>query len=92
MVFVVQQSPTAQERVSPLSGGERTSPAPVPSAALPKPETVSWKPELGFTMRLGAQVQLLHHLCSPLAARRATQEFLLAFGERASGFFKPWVT
>ncbi|CAI9609475.1 unnamed protein product [Staurois parvus] len=51
------------ERVSPLSRGERTSPAPVPSAALPKPETRSWKPELGFTMRLGAQVQPLHHLC-----------------------------
>ncbi|CAI9552668.1 unnamed protein product, partial [Staurois parvus] len=53
------------ERVSPLSGGEWTSPAPVPSAALPKkPETRSWKPELGFTMRLGAQVEPLH-LCSP---------------------------
>ncbi|CAI9591569.1 unnamed protein product, partial [Staurois parvus] len=45
----------------PLSGGERTSPAPVPSAAVPqKPETGSCKPELGFTMTLGAQVH-----CSP---------------------------
>ncbi|CAI9565467.1 unnamed protein product, partial [Staurois parvus] len=51
------ESPTVVERVSPLSGGERTSPAPVPSAAVPqKPETRSCKPELGFTMRLGAQV------------------------------------
>ncbi|CAI9621487.1 unnamed protein product, partial [Staurois parvus] len=73
------------ERVSSLSGGERTSPAPVPSAALLKPETESCKPELGFTMRFGAQVQQLHHLCLLLT----TQEFLLAFGERASGFFKP---
>ncbi|CAI9590675.1 unnamed protein product, partial [Staurois parvus] len=39
-----------------LSGGERTSPAPVPSAAVPKkPETGTRKPELGFTMRLGTQ-------------------------------------
>ncbi|CAI9607744.1 unnamed protein product, partial [Staurois parvus] len=59
------KSTAAVERVSPLSGGERTSPAPVPSAVLPKPETGSWKSELGFTMRLGAQVQLLHHLRSP---------------------------
>ncbi|CAI9602015.1 unnamed protein product, partial [Staurois parvus] len=52
--------PAVVERVSPLSGGEWTSPVPVPSAALPKTETGSWKPELGFTMRLGAQVQPLH--------------------------------
>ncbi|CAI9579734.1 unnamed protein product, partial [Staurois parvus] len=69
------------ERVSPLSGGERTSPAPVPSAALPKLETGSWKAELGFTMRLGAQVQPLHHLCSP------QQNFS---SHLVSGFFKPW--
>ncbi|CAI9531910.1 unnamed protein product, partial [Staurois parvus] len=76
------QSPAAVERVSPLSGGEWTSPAPVPSAVVPqKPETGSCKPELGFTMRLGAQVQ-----SQPLAI----EEFLLAFGGRASGFFKPW--
>ncbi|CAI9581555.1 unnamed protein product, partial [Staurois parvus] len=50
--------PRRVERVSPLSVGERTSPAPVSSAAVPK------KPELSFTMRLGAQP--LHHLCSPL--------------------------
>ncbi|CAI9541484.1 unnamed protein product, partial [Staurois parvus] len=50
---------------SPLSGGERASPAPVPSAAVPKkPKTGTRKPQLGFTMRLG--VQPLHHLCSPL--------------------------
>ncbi|CAI9577707.1 unnamed protein product [Staurois parvus] len=54
--------------MSLLSGGEQTSPAPVPSAALTKPETGSWKPELGFTMRLGAQVQPLHP-SSVLAAR-----------------------
>ncbi|CAI9583551.1 unnamed protein product, partial [Staurois parvus] len=62
------ESPATVERVSPLSRGERTSPAPVPSAALPKPETESWKPELGFTMRLGAQVQPLNP-SSVLAAR-----------------------
>ncbi|CAI9597798.1 unnamed protein product, partial [Staurois parvus] len=57
-VLTVPESPAAVERVSPLSGGERTSPAPVPSAAVPqKEETVSCKPELGFTMRLGAQVR-----------------------------------
>ncbi|CAI9548108.1 unnamed protein product, partial [Staurois parvus] len=67
------ESPAAVERVSPLSGEERTSPAPVPSTALPKLKTGSWKPELSFTMRLGAQVQSLHP--SVLAA----QEFLLAF-------------
>ncbi|CAI9559247.1 unnamed protein product, partial [Staurois parvus] len=51
--------------MSPLSGGERTSPAPVPPAMVPKkPETGTRKPELDFTMRLGAQP--LHHLCSPL--------------------------
>ncbi|CAI9561952.1 unnamed protein product, partial [Staurois parvus] len=51
------ESPVVVERVSPLSGGERTSPALVPLAAVPqKPETSSCKPELGFTMRLGAQV------------------------------------
>ncbi|CAI9536280.1 unnamed protein product, partial [Staurois parvus] len=42
-----------------------------PSAALPKPETVSWKPELGFTMRPGAQVQPLIPL-SVLATIRHT--------------------
>ncbi|CAI9585013.1 unnamed protein product [Staurois parvus] len=36
------ESPVAVERVSPLSGGEWTSPAPVPSAAVPqKPEGVN---------------------------------------------------
>ncbi|CAI9604137.1 unnamed protein product [Staurois parvus] len=39
--------------VPPLSGGEQK-----------KPETRSWKLELCFTMRLGAQPH--HHLCSPL--------------------------
>ncbi|CAI9588126.1 unnamed protein product [Staurois parvus] len=39
------ESPAAVERVSPLSVGERTSPAPVPSVAAPqKPETGSCKP------------------------------------------------
>ncbi|CAI9535839.1 unnamed protein product [Staurois parvus] len=51
------ESPMAVERVSPLSEGERTSPTLVPSAAVPqKPEIRNCKPELGFTMRLGAQV------------------------------------
>ncbi|CAI9593506.1 unnamed protein product, partial [Staurois parvus] len=51
------ESPVAVERVSPLSRGQRNSPAPVPSVAVPqKPETGSCKPELDFTMRLGAQV------------------------------------
>ncbi|CAI9551974.1 unnamed protein product, partial [Staurois parvus] len=73
--------PHGVERVSPLSGGERTSPAPVPSAVLPKPETGSWKPELGFTMRLGAQVQPLHP-SSVLAAHRtgiSSRIWLVAF-------------
>ncbi|CAI9600877.1 unnamed protein product, partial [Staurois parvus] len=69
------ESPAAVERVSPLRGGERTSPAPVPSAAVPqKPETGSCKPELGFTMRLGAQVH------------RSPRNFS---SHLASGFFKP---
>ncbi|CAI9585935.1 unnamed protein product [Staurois parvus] len=38
-VITYSESPAAVERVSPLSGGERTSPAPVPSAAVQqKPE------------------------------------------------------
>ncbi|CAI9544045.1 unnamed protein product [Staurois parvus] len=32
--YLLLESPVAVERVSPLSGGERTSPAPVPSAAV----------------------------------------------------------
>ncbi|CAI9546546.1 unnamed protein product, partial [Staurois parvus] len=60
VLTVPPESPTEVERVSSLSGGERTSPAPVPSAAvLQKPQTRSCKPELGFTMRLGEQEQLL---------------------------------
>ncbi|CAI9549035.1 unnamed protein product, partial [Staurois parvus] len=70
------ESSTAVERVSPLSGVERTSPAPVPSAAVPqKPETGSWKPEHGFTTRFGAQVH-----------RSPQRSFSLHL---ASGFFKP---
>ncbi|CAI9547672.1 unnamed protein product, partial [Staurois parvus] len=62
-------------------GGEQTSPAPVPSAAVPqKPKTRSCKPELGFTMRLGAQVHRLpqRNVSSHLASG-------------PSGLFKPWV-
>ncbi|CAI9552774.1 unnamed protein product, partial [Staurois parvus] len=68
------ESPVAVERVSPLSVGERTSPAPVPSGAVPqKPETGSSKPELGFTMRLGAQVHRSpqRYFSSHLASGRA---------------------
>ncbi|CAI9551001.1 unnamed protein product [Staurois parvus] len=55
--YCTSESPAAVERGSPLSVGERTSPAPVPSAVVPqKLEPGSCKPELGFTMRLGAQV------------------------------------
>ncbi|CAI9574952.1 unnamed protein product, partial [Staurois parvus] len=53
---------------------ERTSPAPVPSAAVQqKPETGSCKPELGFTMRLGAQVHRSpqRNFSSHLASGRA---------------------
>ncbi|CAI9567948.1 unnamed protein product, partial [Staurois parvus] len=69
------KSPAAVERVSPLSGGERTSPEPVPSAVQQKPETGSCKPELGFTMRLGAQVH-----------RSPQRNFS---SHLASGLFKP---
>ncbi|CAI9550700.1 unnamed protein product, partial [Staurois parvus] len=82
--YLLLESPAAVERVSPLSVGERTSPAPFPSAAvLKKPETGSGKPELGFTMRLGAQT--LHHLCSPL------KNFSTRICERgrARVFYKP---
>ncbi|CAI9575421.1 unnamed protein product, partial [Staurois parvus] len=68
------ESPAAVERVSPLSGEEQTSPALVPSAAVPqKLETGSCKPELGFTMRLGAQVHSLpqRNFSSHLASGRA---------------------
>ncbi|CAI9605354.1 unnamed protein product, partial [Staurois parvus] len=72
-VLTVPPSPPQWWRgVSPLSEGERTSPAPVPSAPVPqKPETRSCKPELGFTMRLGVQVH-----------RSPQRNFLLSFGER----------
>ncbi|CAI9595887.1 unnamed protein product, partial [Staurois parvus] len=66
--------PAVVERVSPISGQERTSPAPVLLAAGPqKPETRSCKPELSFTVRLGVQVHRSpqRNFSSHLASRRA---------------------
>ncbi|CAI9621378.1 unnamed protein product, partial [Staurois parvus] len=66
VLTVPPSPPAAVERVSPLSGEERTSPELVPLAAVPQ------KPETGTR---------LHNEAWSAGAPLATKEFLLAFGE-----------
>ncbi|CAI9611198.1 unnamed protein product, partial [Staurois parvus] len=77
VLTVPPESPAAVERVSPLSGGERTCPLGGGAA-----EAGNRKLSTGTR---------LHNEAWMAGAPLATEEFLLAFGGQASGFFKPGV-